>query len=59
MHCLTLKQEMELSETIVSLHPHKVIAEAIEPKVYIIRKGWPSFLKFQKKQREFNKENKK
>ena len=48
---LTLTEEWNLSETIVSLHPHKILLDKIEPKVYIIRKGWPNFLKFSKKSR--------
>lgn len=49
---LSISQELELSETIVSLHPHKSFLTTIEPKVYILRKGWPSFFKFSRKVRK-------
>lgn len=55
MHELTLKEENEINEVAVSLHPHKALLDSIHPKVYIIRKGWPAFIRFCKAQREAKK----
>lgn len=45
MNELTLREEYELSDTIVSLHPHKQLIENWKPKFYVIRKGWPGLLR--------------
>lgn len=49
---LTLQEESDLNEIVCSLHPHKPLLDKIDPKVYILRKGWPSYLKFCKKNRK-------